>query len=361
MKSTRLHSSFLLAAGLGFAFFATGLRAQESGNTIKFSDPAKPGTVKIVAMRGDIRIQGADTGEVTVKTEAKAVTRAPRKDGMRVLTASSSFALTEKDNVVTLDAASEGWHGGASDFNLTVPRNTSLVIQSSWGGGDIRCTDISGDIQINCLNGEVRLDNVSGGVVVETHNGEINASIHELREGKPLSFTSLNGEIVLRVPTETKATVRLRTQNGSVLTDFAENALVTKTESAPRSASKGRRTITYSNGSLPPEAREAIRESIRVATEVSREVAESVREGVASARARAEVDRERSERTRERAVEAHGSGAHPVPPVPPMPPMPSIPTISGGKLVTGTLNGGGPEISVSTMNGDVTLRQLERK
>jgi hypothetical protein len=34
-------------------------------------------------------------------------------------------------------------------------------------------------------------------------------------------------------------------------------------------------------------------------------------------------------------------------------------TITGGKLVTGTLNGGGPEISVSTMNGDVTLRKID--
>jgi hypothetical protein len=38
-----------------------------------------------------------------------------------------------------------------------------------------------------------------------------------------------------------------------------------------------------------------------------------------------------------------------------------IPTITGGKLVTGTLNGGGPEISVSTMNGDVVLRKWVSK
>jgi hypothetical protein len=41
--------------------------------------------------------------------------------------------------------------------------------------------------------------------------------------------------------------------------------------------------------------------------------------------------------------------------------VPAIPTISGGKLVTGTLNGGGPEISVSTMNGDITFRQAAKK
>jgi hypothetical protein len=45
----------------------------------------------------------------------------------------------------------------------------------------------------------------------------------------------------------------------------------------------------------------------------------------------------------------------------PMLPKVAIPTMSGGKLVTGTLNGGGPEISVATMNGDVTLRRLEAK
>ncbi|MEO7598322.1 MAG: hypothetical protein ABIV50_05290, partial [Opitutus sp.] len=41
----------------------------------------------------------------------------------------------------------------------------------------------------------------------------------------------------------------------------------------------------------------------------------------------------------------------PVPPTPPLPPM------TGGKIVTGTLNGGGPEIRITTMNGDVTLRR----
>jgi hypothetical protein len=35
--------------------------------------------------------------------------------------------------------------------------------------------------------------------------------------------------------------------------------------------------------------------------------------------------------------------------------------MTGGQLVTGTLNGGGTEISVANMNGDVTRRKLESK
>jgi hypothetical protein len=42
-------------------------------------------------------------------------------------------------------------------------------------------------------------------------------------------------------------------------------------------------------------------------------------------------------------------------PHPPLPPI--IPAIAGGKVVSGTLNGGGIEIQVTTMNGDITLRK----
>ena len=48
-------------------------------------------------------------------------------------------------------------------------------------------------------------------------------------------------------------------------------------------------------------------------------------------------------------------------PVAPIPPLPPLPPMTGGKIVTGTLNGGGPEIRIATMNGDVTLRRIEEK
>ena len=44
-----------------------------------------------------------------------------------------------------------------------------------------------------------------------------------------------------------------------------------------------------------------------------------------------------------------------MPPIPPIPPV--LPSISGGKVVSGTLNGGGPEIQIATMNGTITLRK----
>jgi DUF4097 and DUF4098 domain-containing protein YvlB len=342
VKSHRLYSSFLIALAFVFVLL-TAARGAEGTAKFTFSDPAKPGIVKILFAHGDLRIQGADTAEATVKFESDAATSAPRKDGLRVLTSSSSVEVSQKDNVVTLDATAREWSG---DLDLTVPRNTSIVVQNSLGG-DIRCTGIRGDVEIHSMDGEIRLDEVAGGVVVDTMNGEIRANIRELRESKPLSLTSMNGEIVLRVPADAKANVRFRTQNGAVLTDFPETALVTKTENAPGMPRRGRSL-------LPPEAQHAIEEAARVSAQAVQEAKRAIQEGVEAAR--------EARRAHERAAANGQQTATPaVPPVPPVPPMPAIPTITGGKLVTGTLNGGGPEISVSTMNGDVTLRQLEKK
>jgi len=395
---TRTYSSLAAVALFAIASLAAA-RADENTNSIKFSDPAKPGTLKISLGRGDLQVQGADSKEISVKSEAKAITAKPRKDGLRVISASSSFALSEKDNVVTLDAAMDGMFHGSSDMRITVPRNTTIIVQNAWGG-DFAATNISGDIELNSMRGDIRLDEISGGVVVGTMNGEIRANIRELHDGKPISFTSMNGEVVLRLPENAKANVRLRTQNGSVMTDFDDNVLVTKTESAPYTPRGKNVTVFRGNKGLNVDIQEAIREATQVSALAIRQALESVKEGLDSARldsedarrqledARRQLedfererrDSERAQRDAARAAGRRGDDVAPAAPATPatpatpaspaaaprasaMPMLPkvAIPTMSGGKLVTGTLNGGGPEISVATMNGDVTLRRLEAK
>jgi len=407
--STLLRLPSLVLAGTWFAFAATAAGADDSSTTVKFSDPAKPGTVKVILGRGDLRVQGTDTTEVTVKSDARSQSKTARKDGLRVLSSASSFALSEKDNVVTLDATGDVAKGGA-EFRLTVPKSTSLVVQSAWGG-DIRCAQLDGDVEVKSTNGEIKLDDIGGAALVETMNGEITASFRELREGKPLSFTTMNGAVVIRVPGEAKANVRFRTQNGSVLTDFEETTLLTKTENAPRSAATRRNMNFTFNGKdvIPLEAQAALREAARASKQAVHEATAAVQAGIEAARLeleshratsdadRARVEAERAKLEAARARVAAGrtrvekdtrsenarDGSEPVAPeapaaptaptaakpaaapkpptAPPAPPVPAIPTISGGKLVTGTLNGGGPEISVSTMNGDITFRQAAKK
>lgn len=348
MNTIRLPYVPLVACCL-LAIAPAAARASEGPEktTIKFSDPAKPGTLRIAVAMGDIQIRGTDAAEITVETELPQENSRPRADGLRVLSESATYSLTEKDNVVTLDGGQEfafGRHD--SHFEITVPRSTNIVIKSSLGG-EIIVGQVTGDIDVKSLNGEVVLEDVTGGALVETMNGEINARIQTLREGKPISFTSMNGEINLEVPEDAKANVRLRTQNGAILTDFDDKALVTKTEAIRGSHKSGRVVVnvgkdTMINGDSSSEMRESVRAAIKAGAEAAREAAEAMREAAKAAR--------------EAAREAQSDEGGIVPPLPPLPPLPPM---TGGKLVSGTLNGGGTDIQVTAMNGDVTLRKAK--
>jgi len=331
----------------------TALRADESASHLAFSNPAKPGALKIHLWHGSIFLHGADVPDVVVTTTSPAAHTAPRSDGLRVLTSTTGYTLAEKDNVMTLDY---GWGGQAADFDVTVPRSTSVVVTSSVGG-NVSCADLAGDIEIHSLNGRIDLADLRGGALVETMNGQVRATVKELHEGKPLSFTSMNGKIVILVPPEAKASVRFRTHNGAILTDFDERQLITKTEVSRRMPRPPRTSAPAATlpppVSPPPSVPAAANPAAPPAPAATPgeddwkvQLEDSIRGLAAEIRVAAE---EAAAGVREGLATLPGSNAQPARPLPPM---------TGGKVVSGALNGGGTEIQATTMNADITLRKL---
>lgn len=333
--------------------------AESSTANVKFKDPTQPGRLKIFLSRGDLKVTEADTqGEIRVTSDAEQEKAEPRSDGLRVLSdPAASFSLTADGNSAELNYGKPGpgFDDSDADFNVTVPRNTSVEIQYSLGG-DITIEKVTGDIVVKGLNCEVKLKDVSGSASVETLNGDINASFAALPADKPVSFSSLNGDVVIRVPSDTKAKVRFRTHHGTILTDFPAEVLKTTSEN-------------LGSGGWGIYARENVKFATQYAASIGSEIAEASREVKAALReAQREVDRAKREADQERAEMAKAAAKtmpHPVaapqPPKPPRPERPvSIPAISGGKVVSGDLNGGGSEVIVTTMGGDITFRTLQK-
>src|SRR6185312_7467978 len=190
------------------------------------------------------------------------------------------------------------------------------------------------------------------------------------------------GAIDLRVPAETKANVRLRNQNGAIFTDFDETALKTKSEETPGS---NRLVITVlRNGEFMLGNSTILRSSDELTAALAK-LSPAEKEPGATVRSDEDIDlkyvtaamdacrkaglnkihltatspenkaRMLSDAERATAQSIHRSADV----VPPTPPIPSVPPITGGKLVSGTLNGGGVDIKISTMNGEITLRRTE--
>jgi hypothetical protein len=348
MKTSFPRTTLLLAAALALLPLA---KADETTSQIAFSDPAKPGTLKIHVWHGEITIHGADVKEISVQSDSAAAAPTPRKDGMRVLSSSAGFVLSEKNNVALLEYGADGWTGGSTDFEITVPRDTSIVVANS-ARGDFECDGVSGDLDVRTMSGDVKLSDVTGGALVEAMRGDIIVGVKALTPSKPLSFTSMRGEIIMHLPTDAKANVRFRTHRGVILTNFDDKALVTKSEVSsntprpprPPKAKDGEdedhagvhihvsdsgSSSDSDNGDWHVEVRDSIREAARDAAEAAREAAEAMKEGI---------------------IEINTQFDGPMPPLPPM---------TGGKVVAGTLNGGGVEIQAATLTGDIELKKSE--
>src|SRR6202035_1083794 len=75
-------------------------------------------------------------------------------------------------------------------------------------------------IEVNNTNGGVKLTNVSGSVIAHALNKDVVAKLSRVTPDKSMSFTSLNGDIDVTFPADTKARVKLKTDNGEIFTDF---------------------------------------------------------------------------------------------------------------------------------------------
>jgi hypothetical protein len=214
-----LIKSFYWAAMLASCVVAA---AENSGEqtTASFTDPSRPGSVHIGLIQGRIIIQGADRKDVAIETRsgpAAVLSRTPEESGaMRRLSQQAPITVEEQNNQMSI---------GSPKINRTValqiqvPKRTNLQI-STVNDGDIDVEGVDGELELGSVNGSITLSSVGGSVVAHALNGKITATVLRVDPEKPMAFTSLNGAVDVTLPASTRANLKLRSDNGSVYTDF---------------------------------------------------------------------------------------------------------------------------------------------
>ncbi len=140
--------------------------------------------------------------------------------GMKKLSGSSSGLEVEEDNnVVTI--GTQSWKA-ATDLDIQVPASSSLEIRSSMDGAVV-IEGVSGEIDVNNMAGPVTLTNVSGNVLVHTVGGDITVVMNRVAPDKPMSFSTMNGDIDVTLPADVKANLKMKTDQGEIYTDFDMN------------------------------------------------------------------------------------------------------------------------------------------
>jgi hypothetical protein len=210
----KLTAFLLFAASAAFSQEAPPDRV-----TVPFSDPSRPKTLRVNLINGAITVKGYDGKDAIVEARPKGERhhRAERSDGMkRIDLAGTGLVVEESENILKVGTRSVN-----EDMQLTiqVPYNTSLKL-STVNGGDIIVDHVIGDVELQDTNGKITATHISGTAVVNALNGKVLVTFDKVSGDKPMSFSSLNGDIDVTLPADLKAKVKLKTDNGAVYSDF---------------------------------------------------------------------------------------------------------------------------------------------
>jgi len=183
--------------------------------TASFSDPSRPGILHVGLVEGGIVVKGGDRKNVIVETHSdpELNDEADAPEGMHRLPQQASLAVEEQNNQMSIQSSRP------ANLEILVPKRTSLQL-STVNNGDIEVEGVDGEFEISNVNGSITLTKVGGSVVAHTVNGTVVATVTRVSLEKPMAFTSLNGAVDVTLPAATKANLKLRSDNGSVFTDF---------------------------------------------------------------------------------------------------------------------------------------------
>ena len=225
---------------IGAAVLGLAQDAKVDRAVVPLTNPEKPALIKAGVLMGGITVKGYAGKEIIVEArireeklgegedhlEAEEAERAEHEEdkdkadksaGMKLIPAvGTGLEIEEENNVVTI--SSESWKN-AVDIVIQVPSASNLELGST-NEGDIVVETVNGTIEIGNVNGSITLKSVSGNVVAHTVNGEILVQLSRVAPDKPMSFSTMNGDIDVTFPADIKASVRMKTQQGDIYSDF---------------------------------------------------------------------------------------------------------------------------------------------
>ena len=220
---TKSAKAGITAVAATFALLGAMAQAQDKV-PVPLDDPTRPATIKLGQVSGSITVKAYEGKEVIVEAKARNENDNRRRrerdndptQGMKRLSIfNTGLEIDEESNVVRISTAS---HVRAIDVTVSVPTHTNLIL-STVNDGDITVNGVDGEIDLNDVNGNVTATNCSGSVVAHALNGKVLVSLSRVN-GKPMAFSSMNGDIDVTLPADIKANVNFSSERGDVFSDF---------------------------------------------------------------------------------------------------------------------------------------------
>ncbi|MBF8965011.1 DUF4097 family beta strand repeat protein [Pontibacter sp. FD36] len=246
-----------------FLMLSTSLFAQETQELkVPLSKPNEIGTLEVNLVFGSIKVSGTKTKEVVVLAksgttqsrirenivvnvgadgpDSEAEKKQARKAGQsaaetsglkRIPNTNMSLTVTEQNNNVQISTESIN---RPLHLEIMVPANFNLKL-STVNNGNITISNVNGNLELSNVNGSIVLENVSGTAMANTTNGAVKANILKWDGKSPMAFSTLNGNVDVTLPANSKFNTKLKSDRGEVYTDFEMTRDATQKPTGTRS------------------------------------------------------------------------------------------------------------------------------
>jgi DUF4097 and DUF4098 domain-containing protein YvlB len=188
---------------------------------VAFSDPSRPGMLHVNLVAGGIKVRGYEGKDVVIEALRRPDDEEDQDKKMtgsglrRIRNTSSGLVVEEANNEMRLSTSMPNTN---MDVSIQVPFKTNLKL-SAVNDADVTVERVDGEIEVNVTNGGATLTGVSGSVVAHALNDDLTVSMTSV-SGKPMSFSSLNGNLDITLPASIKCNVRLESAMGEIYSDF---------------------------------------------------------------------------------------------------------------------------------------------
>jgi len=187
--------------------------------------PLSPnGRVSIENLNGSVRISVWDRSDIQVDAIKHAYKR-ERLNEANIEVSASPEAIRIKTNYPDFNQSfTDEVRGRLNnpaivDYSITIPRQARLE-SIDLVNGSLEVDGAEGDIKASSVNGRVIARGLMGVAKLSTVNGGLEVTFTRLDELKPISLGSVNGSVVLIIPSDANAVIKAGTVHGAISNDF---------------------------------------------------------------------------------------------------------------------------------------------
>jgi len=204
-------SALLLLAGILF----NSPNCLGIDQTFKQTYPLPPGgSFLLDNVNGSVHVDGWDRDEV----EVSAVKTSQNDQREVELVKIEVDSTPDKIVVHTRYPTGEGAEV-AVEYHVHVPYRILLgSVETVNGSVIVRGVDGSGALR--SVNGNVEVTNSTGRFSEKTTNGNVRLELRQLADGGPMNLETVNGSVVLGLPTSARANLKVLSMNGDVTSDL---------------------------------------------------------------------------------------------------------------------------------------------